>query len=366
MKKIYVILIGFLILCLSVSFALAQENDNQTGDVKAQEIEDEVQVETDAKEDIVDLETEKEIEVMIESNLGAQVKILQLQKAVTKSYLIGSQVIELLADKEEAEELSAILAEVKILKEEAENLNSNSENAVEEFVHIKKDIKNLNSDFRKIAAPLLTAEQKQQIHDYIKDSEEIKLLNQKISENIRELNQKRVQIKLERMGLEDKKLLNRIRSGKDSPEGIRKKLKKKYAALNNDQKNKTRQEIINQIKVKKAVKNNYKEKVKLEYLESQEKRLRNRLDRVPDAKKHAAKKRINSQIANIQKIQKQRNIQNIEQRKKQLKNQIVAKRAKLNKFENNKSNTAESIDSVKKGKVIRNRKVAQASKGRKR
>ena len=224
MKKISVVLLMFLIVLSSFSLvAVAEDEINDTENLDTSEdtdIEDNEDTENNSDEEledeVVDEETAEEIEVMIGSSLGAQVRVLQLQRAVTKSYIVGSYVVELLADHDDVDELVAILAEIKVLKEEVENLDTDSERAVEDFVNIKKDIIDLISDFRKIASPLLSAEQKQEVHDFIKNNEDLSALNQEIRDKIKELNEQRIEDKLKKMSLEDKELLEKVRKNEIS------------------------------------------------------------------------------------------------------------------------------------------------------
>jgi len=293
MKKVLSIFLMLLMVC---SFVVAEETDEGVEEATDEEVEE---VEGEA----IDEETEEETELISESNFGAKVRLLQLEKAVTKSYLIGSEVISVLSDKgEDVSELESILAEIEVLKDEVKALDPASESAVEDFVNIKRDIRDLNKQFKRIAAPLLSSDDKQAIREAIKDNEELASLNQDIRDVLLELNADRVGKALGRMGASDEELIEKIKSREATRAEVKEALKNAYSDLTPEQKKLARRRIKSVVNERKEVRQNVAKRVKAKHLTVRKERLQDRLKKVT-VKKELARKRINQKIRSLDKVE---------------------------------------------------------------
>jgi Holliday junction resolvasome RuvABC DNA-binding subunit len=173
MKKILGI-ISVLMLLISVSsLALA---------------EDEAEDETEEFE--IDEETGEESEIMT-SSLGAEIRLLQLEKAVTKNIIKGQEVISVLKDLGyNTTELEAILAELEFLLEEVQAADPNATDAVEVFVDLKSDAKELTKEFREALRDMLSDETLEGLQEQIRQMicEQVQNLTEKIQNRIRAYN----------------------------------------------------------------------------------------------------------------------------------------------------------------------------------
>ena len=336
MKKLYAF---FLVIIMLLSFLPATFGEEATPELisaegsSGEETEEATEEETEeVEEEAIDEETEEETELITESNFGATVRLLQLEKSVTKSYLIGQETIKVLSEKgEDVSELESILAEIEVLKDEVSALDPSSETAVDDFVNIKRDIKDLVKQFKKIASPLLSAEDKQAIRDAIKDNEELTELNQRIRNALRELNANRVGKALDRMGVEDPELIEKIESGEATPAEIKAALKAAYKGLSPEEKKKAREKIKNALKERKETRNRVVEKVKMEHLAVRKLRLENRLMKIPADKMVKAKERIDKAISQLKRVgnKLKEKIEANRERLAKLKQELNAKRAQI-------------------------------------
>ena len=229
------------------------------------------ETEDSAKEDVDD-EDEKEVKIMLESNNGAKLRILQIQKATTKAYIIASTVIDYLDDKgENVSELELLLNEIDVLKEEAFALDPDDENSVDEFVRIKKDLKDVAAEFRKIAAQMVTLADRREldtlVRDALNDSEDLADLQDEIIKARNAVNAQRVRNMLQRMGFDNDELITKIRQGKISEKEIAKALRERYKKLPPKKKEIARKKLAEQIKEREMLRKKAVQKIKQKELE---------------------------------------------------------------------------------------------------
>jgi hypothetical protein len=190
-----------------------------------------------AEDDMLDSETESEIEVIVSSNLGAVLRIFQLQKAVLKSRITADAVITVLSAKDEnVTALEDLFEAIEVLEQEVLALDSASETAVADFVKIKKEIITINQEFRKIAAQMISGQDRREIAEMVAKNEEIALINEEIRSANNRLNAERVRNALKKMNIEDEELVVDVDSGKLNPLQIRVRIKNSYSSLSSDEK----------------------------------------------------------------------------------------------------------------------------------
>ncbi len=338
MKKLISILMVFLLLG---TFVIAQEGVTGTDTdqpepvlISSEEPETEASDEevAEVEEEAIDEETEEETKLISESNFGAKVRLLQLKKAVTKSYLISGIITGILSEKgEDASELESILAEIEVLKEEVSALDPTSETNVEDFVNIKRDIKDLNKQFKRTASPLLTPEDKQAIRDAIKDNEELATLNQDIRDSVLELNADRVGKALGRMGKSDQELVEKVKSGEATKAQVRERLRESYNGLTPGEKRAARTRISNIVRNRIELKERIAEKVRLEHVAVRRERLEQRLTKIPADKKSLTEGRINKNIQKLNRVEKkvEAKIENLRERRAKISGEVQSIRAQI-------------------------------------
>jgi len=173
MKKIMTILIVLMMLITIPSLVIADENEeNGTED---QEIDD---------------ETIKETQIM-NNSLGAEIRLLQLQKAIIKNILKGEMAVEVLGDLEyNTTDLEVILTEMNDLLEEVKEANTTSNESVQIFLELKYEAKNLTTHFRETIKELLDNEKLNEIRARVREmvSEELQNYSKWIRSRIRQFN----------------------------------------------------------------------------------------------------------------------------------------------------------------------------------
>jgi hypothetical protein len=181
MKKISTLLILLMMFISISSLALADEAGEE------QDHDDETQEQKDVD---IDNETEKEIFVM-NNSLGAEIRLLQLQKALLKNILKGNMTIEVLRVLGfNTTALEEILDQMKEVLEEVKAANTSSNESVQIFVELKNQSKNLTTQFRETIKELLDDVTLQELREMIKEnlSEQLQDLDKNIRNKIRHFN----------------------------------------------------------------------------------------------------------------------------------------------------------------------------------
>jgi hypothetical protein len=140
-------------------------------------------------------ETEKEIEIM-NNSLGAEIRLLQLEKALLKNILKGEMAVQVLiglgfnTTENNTDELESILAEMKILLEEVKVANTSSNDSVQIFISLKNESKNLTAHFRETIRGLLNETSLKEIRERIKEmtSDELNNYGKRIRNLIKQFN----------------------------------------------------------------------------------------------------------------------------------------------------------------------------------
>jgi len=182
MKKILNILIVLMIMASLASLALA---DEETGEYPDEENEPE-----ELGEGNLDDETEEEIEIM-NNSLGAEIRLLQLEKAIMKNILIGEKAVEALKTMEfSISNLEDILTEMLLLIEEVQNANTSSNDSVQIYVDLKMDARNLTKKFQVTIEELLDDEKIKELRERVRElaGDELETYSKKIRNKIRQFN----------------------------------------------------------------------------------------------------------------------------------------------------------------------------------
>jgi len=199
MRKIYSILITLILLISTTSIVLADAGDDKgnhygkdddfKGDDDQNETDDQDENET---EDDVDDKTEKEIEI-VNNTFGAEIRLLQLEKALLKNILKGEMAVQVLIGLNfTTNELESILTKMKALLEEVRAANTSSNASVEIFVFLKNESKNFTTQFRETIRGLLNdtslSELRVRIKEMLNASGQLDDYNKRIINLIRTFN----------------------------------------------------------------------------------------------------------------------------------------------------------------------------------
>ena len=166
-------------------------DNNETEDPDANETEEPEGNETeDSDEDYLDNETEEEIEIM-NNSLGAEIRLLQLEKAILKNLLKGERAVEVLkAMGYNTSNLSSILTEMRLLLEEVNETDPSSNDSVQVFVDLKIKAINLTKQFRETVKALLDDEKIKELKERVRElvGDELQNYSKKIRSRIRQFN----------------------------------------------------------------------------------------------------------------------------------------------------------------------------------
>jgi len=194
----------------------------------------------DEADDTEDEEIIEEVGIM-SYPYGSEVRLLQLEKTLTRNILIGEKIIEILQGLGiETEELELILAEMNLLKaeiQEAYNNLENIEDAVEQFVDMKNESINLTREFRITLHGMLDEETMELLREEMKDfyKEEMKSLREQIRVMIRNFNRDRLHSMYELIGLVDEDLLEQYEDGDVTIDEVKEQLREYLDSLTKEE-----------------------------------------------------------------------------------------------------------------------------------
>jgi len=137
-----------------------------------------------------DNETEHDIEIM-NSTLGAEIRLLQLEKAILTNLLEGVMTVQVLKGLNiSTTPLETILTDLKAVLLEVRAVNVSANNTVQTFIELKNESRNFTKEFRETLRSLVTNETMQQIKERIRAlySEELHNCTLRIRMKIRQFN----------------------------------------------------------------------------------------------------------------------------------------------------------------------------------
>jgi hypothetical protein len=192
-------------------------------------------------------ETIEEISIM-NYNFGAEVRLLQLEKVLTRNIMIGERIIEILQLLEvDISNLELILTEMIMLKEELQVSDPYGEDAVEVFVDLKNESINLTKEFRLTLYELLDDETIENLREQVKElyKKEMQGLHEQIRAMIRSFNRDRLHSVFEILGMIDEELLDQYESGNVTIVEVKDYIKEYLSGLSKEE----RQELFTELKM---------------------------------------------------------------------------------------------------------------------
>jgi len=138
----------------------------------------------------IDAETQQQTEIM-KNGLGAEIRLLQLEKAIIKNINTGEELASLLNESEvNITNLLVILAEFELLIQEVQSADPNASDGVSIFVDLKHDAVNLSKEFRDTIRGLLNNTMLEQIQQRTRNisCNQTQNLSQTIQNKIRQYN----------------------------------------------------------------------------------------------------------------------------------------------------------------------------------
>jgi len=169
------ILIGLILLGTLLPLTIADEPGNTSDTVE------------------IDTETQQQIQIM-NSNNGAAIRLLQLEKAIIKNIDKGEEIITFLQESNVNDtDLQLILAEFELLLQEVQSADPNASDGVTVFIDLKHDALNLSKEFRERARELMDKSALEQIRNRVQNMSGNKTLDlsNRIRNHIRQFNSQR-------------------------------------------------------------------------------------------------------------------------------------------------------------------------------
>lgn len=222
MKKILGIMIVLMLLISATSLALAENEADDT----TEEVE-------------IDQETQEETEIMINS-LGAEIRLLQLEKAIMRNIIKGQEIISVLKDLGyNTTNLEAILAELELLLDEVQAADPNATDAVEVFVDLKSDAKELTKEFREALREMLTDETMESLQERIRQMicEQVQNLTKKIQNRIRSYNRNQLHRLYGFIGVANDSFLDEYEDGNFTEEQVKSQIGKLVSDMAKEKRN---------------------------------------------------------------------------------------------------------------------------------
>jgi hypothetical protein len=262
MKKITTILLMLAVLALIVALPIVLAEDNETDD------------------DLnISEQTQQEIGAM-HYGIGPEIRLLQLEKSITRNILHGETVIAVLKNaSKNTTELESILSEMKLLKTEVQEADPEDENATTIFVDLKADAIDLSQEFRTKANELLTVAEANQLRLRLRETErdELKEINDEIKDSIKAFNSEQLRNVFDILGIENTAIIDKYLNGEATKGDIMKIISSKFSSLSANEK----KDVIAKLKEEGVKKNIFKikavEKARLNHFVRKETRLNKRL-----------------------------------------------------------------------------------------
>lgn len=198
MKKMINLLIMLMLIGSILPLAFADESGNSSNNVE------------------IDMVTQQQTEIM-NDGLGAEIRFLQLEKALLNNINTGEEIVLLLNESGvDTTELRVILEELELLiLPEIQNADPYASDAVSTFIDLKHDTVNLTSEFRKTVRDLLNSTTLGQIQQRTKNMtcNHTQNLSQIIQNKIRQYNRNQFQTIYQLLGENGSNYLLRYQNG---------------------------------------------------------------------------------------------------------------------------------------------------------
>lgn len=263
MKKIMNVLTVFILLSAMIPLAFADEPITTSNEVD------------------INAETRQQTEIM-NNQLGSEIRLLQLEKAIIKNIKTGEEIVTLLENSDvDPIDLQVILAEFDFLLEEVQMADPNASDAVSVFIDLKHDAVNITKDFRETIRGLLNTTLKDRIQQQTRNMtcNQTQNLSNSIQNKIRQYNSNQFRNIL---GVNGSECINHYQNGSMTQKQLRQNITMR---INKSEKGNQfiflsslkQQQIKNKIQSQNQVQN-----ASEGFQQRQENRFKNRLQRMKD------------------------------------------------------------------------------------
>jgi hypothetical protein len=185
---------------------------------------------------------EKEAQSIL-APFGAEVRMLQLEKAVTRNILHGDIVLNVLNKNHAAANLTEAentLNTLEMLLEEIKSSPTEGDKniLVQTFVELKKEARTLSKNFRDQTKDIIDTEDRNEIMTQMRelDKNEFKNITNIIKEKVKNFNREKMKEKFKEMGIENPQLLERFGRGDSDLNEVKNYAMNRFKDMNMDKK----------------------------------------------------------------------------------------------------------------------------------
>jgi len=283
MKKIWSILMVLMLMISISSLAFADESEENN-------------------DEEINEETEKEIEIM-NNSLGAEIRLLQLEKSITKNLLKGNMIVDVLEGLGyNTTNLIAILAEMGYILEEVQTADPEANDSVEVFIDLKTDARNLTTQFRITLKDLLSDVKYKEVKEQIREnlSDELQNYSKQIRNRIKQFNRNQIYRLYGIVGEGNNSLVNKYMNGSSTMAQVKLQINK---MVNNKTREK-KMKIFSELK-KEKIQNKFHASTEAEnavknFTQRETERLQKRLEQAQNSGNEKLIEQIQNRIQNIQ------------------------------------------------------------------
>jgi len=303
MKKIMGLIIVLMLMISISSLAFAEEAEENSGEGSEFEETNEnsenetEEPEVNETEDPVDNETEDEIRIM-NNSLGAEIRLLQLEKAITRNLLKGEMAVDVLKGLGyNTTDLETILDELELVLDQVKNANPGANDSVEVFVGLKLDSINLTKQFRDNSRELVKDSDYKSLKEQIKGNvTDLENYSKKIRNRIKQFNRNQMHKLYGIIGYGNSSFVKEYMNGTMNLTQVKLQLNK----MVNMREKEKKQEIFSHMKKEmiqnKAFGNALANKVKSNFTERKQERLQERLERANETGNEKLMEKIQEKI----------------------------------------------------------------------
>jgi len=206
----------------------------------------------------LDANTKNEIQAIAYGVHGANIRLLELEKSITRNILVGNQVVSeieasgnLTANQSiTLESMKAALAEMAALKIQVQGVNpeNQSSEVAQQFVELKKDAINLSKQFRDSARTLLTVNERSNMQAWMQantgdNNSDLANLNAQIKTEANAYNSERIGKLFSIAGITNTTLVDEVQSGQISVKDARKQLQEMLKYSQQQRRNELRAQL---------------------------------------------------------------------------------------------------------------------------
>ena len=259
MKKITNLFLVLMLMTSLVSLAFADEADdhtqgnpedengshdqvNETGSHQNDSSENETEHDGSFNDDN---ETEHEIEIM-NTTVGAEIRLLQLEKAIITNILKGIMAVQVLKGLDiNTTQLEVILADLKDVLKNVTAADPAANDSVQTFITLKNESRALTKEFRETIRALLDNETIKEIREQLRNmtSDELQNCSLKIRHWIRQFNRNQLYRLYGIIGDTNNTLLNEYLNGTVSLDQVKLQLHKMMNQMTKEKRNKIFSEV---------------------------------------------------------------------------------------------------------------------------